>query len=491
MTRRIRAATRIAAIAVATTTGLLVGSAGVGRAADDARDARRETLEVPPTTGSPAASSVDPSSDPSGTSLPIDLATTLALAGAQSVEVELARARTAESRAVQEKTRSRFFPWIEPSVGYRRHEGRLQDVVGRIIDTEKQAYDVGAAVVLEVDLGKAAFEALAARQRVRASEHADRAQRRESIARAAARYVELERAEASVLIAQESVRIAQDYADQLERAVAIGIAFRGDAFRARARVERNRQLASRAAADRRIAAAHLAEILSLDPAIDLQGTSPELAIWDLVEPSATQDRLVRTALQRRPELRGSSATLRAAEADSDAVRIAPWLPTLGARAGVYGLGGGEGDAVGRFEDGQDYAVGLRWRIGPGGLLDVSRHHEAAARELQVSLERRRIVDLVKREVVEAHTRARALAEQLGMAERMLESAEETLRLCRDRRAFGVGSVLETLAAEEELTQARLDYVGLVAEANRAQLELQRAIGDDPENASGSDVIPRS
>ena len=59
------------------------------------------------------------------------------------------------------------------------------------------------------------------------------------------------------------------------------------------------------------------------------------------------------------------------------------------------------------------------------------------------------------------------------------------------KAYGVGSVLETLAAEEDLTRARLDYVGLVAEANAAQLELQRAIGADPEKQSGSDVIPRS
>jgi outer membrane protein TolC len=78
-----------------------------------------------------------------------------------------------------------------------------------------------------------------------------------------------------------------------------------------------------------------------------------------------------------------------------------------------------------------------------------------------------------------------------MAERMLEAAEETLRMSRERRTFGVGSVLETLSAEEELTRARLDFVALVAEANRAQLVLQRAIGGAPEKESGSDVMPRN
>lgn len=423
--------------------------------------------------------------------LPIDLPTTLALAGAESREVELARARTAESRAIHERTRSRFFPWIEPTVGYRRHEGRIQDVAGSIISTDRQAYDVGAALVAEVDLGQAIFDALAAKQRVRAAEQAGEATRRTSIADAAASYLELARAEASVEIAAESVRIAEDYAGQLARAVEIGIAFQGDAHRARARVERNLQLASRAGVERRIAAARLAERLALDPTVDLRVASPELAIWALVDVQVTQEVLVASALENRAELASLSSQLRAASSDRDAARVGPWLPTLAGRASVFGLGGGQGDALGRFGDGQDYSVGLRWRIGPGGLFDTSRSHEAAAREQQALIERRRILEQVRREVVEAHTRARALTEQRSMAERMLESAEATLRLSRERRAFGVGSVLETLAAEEDLTRARLDYVALVAEANAAQLELQRVIGDDPEKTTGNDVIPRS
>lgn len=429
--------------------------------------------------------------DAANAPLPIDLPTTLALAGAENTAVELARARTAESRAAHEQTRSRFFPWIEPSVGYRRHEGRIQDVVGTIIDTDRQAYDVGAALVAEVDLGQALFDTLAAKQRVRAAEQAGEAARRASIAAAATSYLELARAEASVEVADESVRIAEEYAGQLARAVEIGIAFLGDAHRARARVERNNQLASRAGVDRRIAAARLAERLALDPAVDLRVATPELAIWELVDLETSQDALVQSALTRRAEIRSASAQLLAASADHDAARLGPWLPTLGGRASVFGLGGGQGDALGRFGDGYDYGVGLRWRIGPGGLFDASRSRGTAARAEQVSIERTRIREQITLEVVEARTRALALAAQRAMAERMLESAEATLRLSRERREFGVGSVLETLAAEEELTRARLDYIGLVAEANAAQLELQRAIGADLSNESGSEVIPRS
>ncbi len=419
--------------------------------------------------------------------LPIDLPTTLALAGAESREVELARARIAESRAAHERTRARFFPWIEPSVAYRRHEGRLQDVVGTIIDTDRQAYDVGAALVAEVDLGRALYENLAARRRFRAAEASGEAVRRTTVARAGASYLELARAEAHLEVTREAVRIAVDYADQLDRAVAIGIAFRGDAQRAQVRVERNRRLDSNARLARRIAAARLAEQLGLDPTVDLRVAAPELDVWTLVDPRMPPAEAVRLALAQRPELRSASSALAAANADHAAARIGPWLPTLAGRASVFGLGGGQGDARGRFGDGYDYGLGLRWRIGPGGLFDASLADQSAAREQQVSIEGRRLRESITREVVEADARARALAEQREMAERMLDAAESALQLSRDRRAFGVGAVLETLAAEEELTRTRIEFVDLVADANAAQLELQRAIGAFPE--PGADPAP--
>ena len=65
-----------------------------------------------------------------------------------------------------------------------------------------------------------------------------------------------------------------------------------------------------------------------------------------------------------------------------------------------------------------------------------------------------------------------------MSKRALDAAEQALKLSRERKEFGVGSVLETLQAEEDLTRARLEYLGLIAAANRAQVELRRVTGGD-------------
>ena len=51
-----------------------------------------------------------------------------------------------------------------------------------------------------------------------------------------------------------------------------------------------------------------------------------------------------------------------------------------------------------------------------------------------------------------------------------------LRLAQQRREFAVGIVLENIQAEQDLTRARLDYLKTVADFDRAQYALLKAIG---------------
>ncbi|MEO8426908.1 MAG: TolC family protein [Verrucomicrobiota bacterium] len=96
----------------------------------------------------------------------------------------------------------------------------------------------------------------------------------------------------------------------------------------------------------------------------------------------------------------------------------------------------------------------------------------------------KLLDEIIRQVVEAQTRTQSLADQFAIARRAIEAAEETLRLTRGRKEFGVGAVLENVQAEQDLTRARLDYLNAVAEYNKAQYALSKAIGKiDPEAAA--------
>jgi len=407
---------------------------------------------------------------------PIDLPTVLRLAGAQNIDVQIAREKLAEARANRDIAMEQFFPWLSPGIGYRRHDGLLQDVAGNIFNASKQSYTFGGSLTAQVELGDAYFKSLAAKQLVKAADHALDAQRQESVAAAAQGYFDLVRAQAGVGVAREALGIAEGYAGQLARAVEAGLAFKGDALRAQVQVGRN-VLALRSSDElRRINAARLAQTLRLDSTIVLVARDADLSPMSLVPTNSALDSLVARALAARPELKQTKALTKAAKESHEGVVKGPLVPTLGAQVYLGGLGGGRNGSLGQFSDSEDFFVGLSWRIGPGGLFDQPRRKAAASRVNSALLGEEKVRDEIVRQVVEAHTRLHSMSDQLAVARGALHAAEETLKLTRARKEFAVGAVLETIEAERDLTRTRQDLIGVAAEFNKAQYSVQRAIG---------------
>jgi outer membrane protein TolC len=417
---------------------------------------------------------------------PIDLPTVLQLTGAQNLDIQIARERLAEAKANHESARERFFPWLNVGATYRRHDNRLQDVEGRILDVNKQSYTAGATLTAQVDLGDAIYQTLAAHQLVRVAGHAFEAQRQDSLLAAAQGYFDLAKAQATVGVAREAVRISQDYQNQLHQAVTIGIAFKGDELRVRVETERN-QLALRQALEQaRIAAARLSQILHLDATVELIARESDLAPLAIVKNDSAIEMLVAQAITSRPELKQNQALVVAAHKTKEGTIYGPLIPTLGVQVFAGGLGGGVGGATGNFGESEDYVAGLSWRIGPGGLLDFGRIHASESRLRGAQLFGEKLKDEITRQVVESHTRVRSLADQFTTTKLALGTAEEAFRLTRARKEFAVGNVLENIQAEQELTRVRTDYFNVVAEYDKAQYVLERAVGALPSSLSNQD-----
>ncbi|MEY2878558.1 MAG: hypothetical protein RLZZ15_938 [Verrucomicrobiota bacterium] len=408
---------------------------------------------------------------------PIDLATALKLAGAQNLDVALARERVSEAEAAHEQARQKFFPWLAPGIQWRRHDGRLQDVVGNMIDTRKQTLAVGLTVGAQIDLGDAYYQSLAAKQLTRAASEALNTRRQDAVFAAAAGYFELARAAAATTTAREALALADTYAAEVRAGVAAGIASTGDAARAEVQVAKNRSLVATADEARAIAAARLATTLRLPPATDLQPERTAPAPLTLFPADVTPGALVSQALAHRPELTQAGALTEASEAQLKAARTGPLIPTIGATAQLGGLRGGRGaNASGEFHDTEDYALGVSWRVGPGGIGDTARHRAAEARLRATKLDRERVSDQVTREVIEAHARVRGATARLDAAKQALAAAESSWNFSRARRDFGVAAVLEAVQAEQDFTRARLDYLETIAAHNAAHYALQRAVG---------------
>jgi outer membrane protein TolC len=409
---------------------------------------------------------------------PISLPAVLRLAGAKNLDVKLAAERVAEAQAQHEAAWMQWFPYVTPGILFRRHEGNIQTVDGEIIDADKQSLTLGAAVTMQLEAGETYYKNLVAKKLVRVAEHAVEIQRQESIWQAVNAYFETVRAQAAVGVAGEAVKVADDYAKQVKQAVEAGIAFKGDAFRAAAQVERNRLVQQQAREQQRIAAARLAQVLRISPIVELVPDDRSPAPVTFSESKRQLSELAASALERRPEMAMNSEQLAAAITAGEGAKWAPVVPTL--RADVFngGLGGGtHDDGPRRFNDSADYSIGLTWRIGPGGLFDRSREQLANSKQRGIAIERDKLRDEITRQVVEAHTRVHSLAEQLIHARAALSAAEQALKLARERKAFAVGEVLENIQAEQDLTRARLDYLTVVTEHNRAQFLLKRTVGE--------------
>src|SRR5439155_20609532 len=141
-----------------------------------------------------------------------------------------------------------------------------------------------------------------------------------------------------------------------------------------------------------------------------------------------------------------------------------------------GLGGGKDNEAGHFGESEDYVALLTWRVGPGGLFDFGNIHARQARLRGAALTADKVIDQVANEVITSQTRVRSLADQIATAKQSLSDAAEALRLGEERKEFGVGVVLETILAEQDLARARNDYLNIVTDYNKTQYALLRAIG---------------
>jgi outer membrane protein TolC len=408
---------------------------------------------------------------------PIDLPTVLRLAGAQNVDVQIAEERLNEARASEEATLMQFFPWAVVGAGYKAHNGTVQNVEGEIITTDKQSYNVGPTIGIQLDFGDALYKRLAAKQITKAAGHGADAQRRQSVLEAAETYFDLCKGQANATVASEALGTSKEYEEQIGNAVKAGVAFKGDELRANTQRKRYELLEQQAAEQRRVAAARLAQILNLDGKVNLTPSSRDLVPLRLASTSGGSGALVTQALFNRPELKQGAAASDAARIAAKGAHVGPLIPSLGAQVFGGGLGGGIGSDTGNFGGSGDYQITLGWRIGPGGLFDRSRIRAAESKAKQAELMEEKISDLITREVVENYERVILLRSQLAIAKDGVSAAQEALKLARERKEFAVGVVLETLQSEQDVTKAKLDYVNTIMELNKAQYRLKAAVGE--------------
>lgn len=414
---------------------------------------------------------------PNSPPAPIDLPTVMRLAGAQAPDVALAQARLEEAQANEASTLWQFFPTLTPGIGYRNHSGRLQAADGTLTDVEKQSLNAGATVSLRLEIGEAIYRRLAAQQLAVAATQQVASQRQQTLRQAVELYFDLSRAQQTVSLLEASLQVARDFHAQVARGVQAGVAFKGDELRASAQITRLELRHSQAQEKQRHEGARLAVILALPVTIEIRATDERPLPLQFTDRERKLADHVQQALARRPELMTATALSTAAQYFEEGARYAPLYPVLEAQYFAGGLGGSPSSSRAGYASSSDTMVSLGWKIGAGGLFDGTRSEQARARLSQNRLSEQKVRDEITRQVVEAHASVQWLTQQLTMATTGLRTNEQGVKLALARKEWAVGVVLEALQTQQDLIQAKLDYVSTVADLNKAQFQLKIATAE--------------
>jgi len=173
--------------------------------------------------------------------------------------------------------------------------------------------------------------------------------------------------------------------------------------------------------------------------------------------------LVNAATQLRPDLQAVSEKLRAANAEVKGAK-SEYLPTIqfgasAAREQLWPSLYAQGPNPFGYANETVWSVGMtvRWTIFDGGARkNELRLAHSKARETQD--EKREKEDAIGREVWSAFVRFRTAVLQHEAAETLLTSASTSYDASLDAYKYGVKNLVDLVAAENQLAQARLAVV---------------------------------
>jgi outer membrane protein TolC len=271
--------------------------------------------------------------------------------------------------------------------------------------------------------------------------------------------------------------------------------------RARTELARRKQAVQLAIERWRVASSELARILRLDPTGLVDPLEPPHLQVALIEPDQTIDTLIPVGLRNRPELASQQALIEATLQLIKQEKLRPLIPSIvlrgtgsnppGSFAG--GVFGGGNDALGNYAIRGDINVQVVWEFQNLLLGNRARVKERQAENQIALLEHFRLQDRVAAEIAQAHAQVRSAANRLGDAESGLRDAADSVDknfqgLSQTRRAGELIILMvrpqEVIAAIQTLSQAYGDYYGAIADHNRAQFRLYRALGHPAQFITG-------
>lgn len=450
---------------------------------------RAAELSIPPATVAPVGPYQLPVSPAIESPVPMNLPSVLAAIDGRHPIVGQARWRVQQAYAANEQAKVLWLPSIQAGFNFNRHDGNLQASNGTIDDVNRNSFQYGLGVgatgagtttrpgiVAQYHLADAIFLPKVTERTAWALGHAAHATLNDQLRDAASAYFDLVSAHQDLRIVEQSRHRFSELTDITVDFAEAGEGLQADADRLRtelALIESQLVGAEERAA---VAAARLAQAISLNGSGTIVPTDVNAIPLDLTGPYTEKALLVATALQSRPELKESQALVAAACEAFRREKFAPFVPSVLLGFSTGGFGGGLGNDLESIDDRYDFDALLAWEVRNMGFGEKAARRERAARVQQARFEKLQVMDQVAREVSESHAQVEARRRQIEIARGAIQTAEDSYRRNLERIRDGEGLPLEVLQSAQALELAQRAYLRAVVDYNQAQILLQWALG---------------
>jgi outer membrane protein len=276
----------------------------------------------------------------------------------------------------------------------------------------------------------------------------------------------------AIIAAVESNRLAEKSAQEsfaaAETRYQVGVGTPADRLQAQTALSQARLNRIKAEGDSRNALGLLANQLGIDPRQPIAMPVPTFATVD-AEFGLEIDALMAEAARRRPDLRAAEAQLKAAEATIDSAR-AQGRPS-------FSLGGGPNwqETDGVSANGSSLGVTVNIPIFSGFETTYRIRAAQAQREVK-SAQRAQLQQQVALDVWRAYQNLKTATETVKSTADLVASAAQSERVALGRYKAGVGTVLDLLAAQSALANARLQRIQASLDWNVSRATLAQAVG---------------
>ncbi len=280
--------------------------------------------------------------------------------------------------------------------------------------------------------------------------------------------------------AGEQIRINQSFVNEAERNLRdselrqeVGVGTRFDVLRADVQLANALQSLTQSRFNQNIARRDIARLLNLPPTSGLTPTAVAKAEnW----PLALEESIL-LAFQNRSEL---DQQLRQADLNEQQRRLA--LSAIRPRVSLfaqYGVQTVLTSSLGtdnELDDSSSIGARFNWTLFDGGAARAAaRQQELAGAINEESFSEN--LDQIRFDVEQSFFNLQANEENISTSQVAVAQAEEALSLANLRLQAGVGTQLDVLTAQSELTQAEANRLTAILGYNRALAALQRAVSN--------------